>query len=478
MAELGKKYCVYCLAEVSPLRFRCTECQDIELCPECFSAGAEIGHHRRYHGYQLVDGGRFTLWGPEAEGGWTSREEQLLLDAIEQFGFGNWGRDLAALSPLPPGICSLFRLSEKQGAKHDPVLSRIFPDVVPVANTMAPALQKQWVTLSEDMAAHVGASRTPQEVMEHYVSMYIHGNLGKACIPDTIPNRVTDHTCPSGGPLSPSLTTPLPPLDISVAEQQQLGYMPLRDDYEIEYDQDAETLISGLSVNYDDDDVEIELKRAHVDMYVRKLKERQRRKNIARDYNLVPAFLGKDKKEKEKTLKRKITKEEKELRLKLRPLYQFMSCKEFDDLFENMHKEKMLRAKIRELQRYRRNGITKMEESAEYEAARHKRERRKENKNLASSKRGKEDGKDSEFAAIENLPGFELLSDREKVLCSSLNLSPARYVTVKTIIIKDHLQKRQGIPSKSRLPSYLDKVLKKRILNFLTESGWISRDAS
>lgn len=92
MAELGKKYCVYCLAEVSSLRFRCTECADIELCPECFSAGAEIGPHRRWHGYQLVDGGRFTLWGAEAEGGWSSREEQLLLDAIEQFGFGNWVR--------------------------------------------------------------------------------------------------------------------------------------------------------------------------------------------------------------------------------------------------------------------------------------------------------------------------------------------------------------------------------------------------
>ncbi|KAB1282608.1 Transcriptional adapter 2-beta [Camelus dromedarius] len=426
MAELRKEYWLYCLAEVSPLRFRCTECQDIELCPECFSAGAEIGTTAATH------------TATSAEGGWTSREEQLLLDAIEQFGFGNW----ACVNDA---------------------------DSLHVMGASGP---------KEDMAAHVGASRTPQEVMEHYVSMYIHGNLGKACIPDTIPNRVTDHTCPSGGPLSPSLTTPLPPLDISVAEQQQLGYMPLRDDYEIEYDQDAETLISGLSVNYDDDDVEIELKRAHVDMYVRKLKERQRRKNIARDYNLVPAFLGKDKKEKEKAAKRKVTKEEKELRLKLRPLYQFMSCKEFDDLFENMHKEKMLRAKIRELQRYRRNGITKMEESAEYEAARHKREKRKENKNAAGSKRGKEDGKDSEFAAIEHLPGFELLSDREKVLCSSLNLSPARYVTVKTIIIKDHLQKRQGIPSKSRLPSYLDKVLKKRILNFLTESGWISRDAS
>lgn len=41
----------------------------------------------------------------------------------------------------------------------------------------------------EDRAAHVGASRSPQEVMEHHVSMYIHGNPGKACIPSTIPNR-------------------------------------------------------------------------------------------------------------------------------------------------------------------------------------------------------------------------------------------------------------------------------------------------
>nr|XP_031293694.1 transcriptional adapter 2-beta [Camelus dromedarius] len=376
MAELRKEYWLYCLAEVSPLRFRCTECQDIELCPECFSAGAEIGTTAATHTATSVDGGRFTSVGALGRG----------------------------------------RLDQPRGA------------------------------------AAAGCHRAVRL-----------RKLGR-------------HGCPRRRfPDSPGSDGAL---YISVAEQQQLGYMPLRDDYEIEYDQDAETLISGLSVNYDDDDVEIELKRAHVDMYVRKLKERQRRKNIARDYNLVPAFLGKDKKEKEKAAKRKVTKEEKELRLKLRPLYQFMSCKEFDDLFENMHKEKMLRAKIRELQRYRRNGITKMEESAEYEAARHKREKRKENKNAAGSKRGKEDGKDSEFAAIEHLPGFELLSDREKVLCSSLNLSPARYVTVKTIIIKDHLQKRQGIPSKSRLPSYLDKVLKKRILNFLTESGWISRDAS
>lgn len=61
---------------------------------------------------------------------------------------------------------------------------------------------------------------------------------------------------------------------------------------------------------------------------------------------MVPAFPSKDKRMKEKTLKRKITKEKKELKLKLWPFYQFVSCNEFDDLFENIDKEKRLRAKI------------------------------------------------------------------------------------------------------------------------------------
>ncbi|XP_078263226.1 transcriptional adapter 2-beta [Rhinoraja longicauda] len=564
MAELGKKYCVYCLADVTSLRLRCTECQDIELCPECFAAGAEIGNHRRWHGYQLVDGGRFTVWGPEAEGGWTSREEELLLDAIEQYGFGNW----------------------------------------------------------EDVARLAGA-RAPPEVMEHYVSAYVHGNLGRACIPDVIPNRVTDHTCPggAGAPLSPSLTMPLPPLDITEAEQQQLGYMPLRDDYEVEYLQEAEALISGLALNYDDEEVDIELKRAHVDMYVRRLRERQRRKDVAREHGLVPAFLGRERreqreraaaaslpappaaapppssasshplpplapppptatpppplpppppttqtptptpprqrereraraaaaaaaaaaareKEREKEREREREKErereragvvesssspwcreERELRARLRPACQLLSAREFDDCFENLRRERALRAKVRELQRHRRNGLASSEESAEYEAARHKRERRKElrgggvgltltntlintntggvgvaNTNTPATTAAKRPTKQDESAAaaaaaaaaavdfnnamMENLSGFDLLSEREKVLCGSLNLSPGRYLTVKTIIIKDYLQKRQGIPCKSRLPGYLDKVLKKRILSFLTESGWIARDTS
>ncbi len=149
------------------------------------------------------------------------------------------------------------------------------------------------------------------------------------------------------------------------------------------------------------------------------------------------------------TPKRKSPRKRKSNGLNYAALCQFMPQCEFEEFFDNIHKERMLRAKVRELQRYRRNGITRLDESAEYEAARHKREKRKENKSIAGSKRGssggggvaglgggvgagggigggggvsviKEEGKDSEFSAIENLSGFELLSDREKVLCNSM----------------------------------------------------------
>ena len=43
-------------------------------------------------------------------------------------------------------------------------------------------------------------------------------------------------------------TVLLPPLEMAIEEQRVLGYMPLRDDFEREYKNDAETLLSNLSI--------------------------------------------------------------------------------------------------------------------------------------------------------------------------------------------------------------------------------------
>lgn len=76
-------------------------------------------------------------------------------------------------------------------------------------------------------------------------------------------------------PLSPPHFTPV---KLEHAEQLELGYLPLRDDFEKEHDNTAETLISGMMLGPEDDELEKSLKLAHIDMYGRRLQERERRK--------------------------------------------------------------------------------------------------------------------------------------------------------------------------------------------------------
>uniref|UniRef100_A0A8C4QCU2 Transcriptional adaptor 2B n=1 Tax=Eptatretus burgeri TaxID=7764 RepID=A0A8C4QCU2_EPTBU len=343
-AETKRGDCANC-AEPSVLHVRCADCVDLDLCPECFSAGAELGSHRRWHRYQVIFTGRACLdvieeqqqqrsfgtvasevgMGPMP---WSSHEEQLLLEAVEQCGFGNW----------------------------------------------------------EEVAAHVG-NQTAAEACNHYLDLYVYGNLGHACIPEHIPNRMTDHTCQEGNLLSIPSSLPLPPAtEESPSELQQLGYLPLRDDYEVEPDPEAETLISSLSLAYSDEELELELKRACVDMYVQRVAERQQRKHLAYEYGLITIFLS------HSTLRGHSTgitstngsvltgagvRDEVDLRNRLQPFWRFLTAKQLDEMVEGVQREMGLRTRIRELQRYRRDGIGRLAESAEYEAAKLRRERRR-----------------------------------------------------------------------------------------------------
>lgn len=63
---------------------------------------------------------------------------------------------------------------------------------------------------------------------------------------------------------------------------------------------------------------------------------------------------------------------------KFRPFTQFHTATEHDQFLRNMAKERALRLRIRELIKYRRNGLTRHEDCIEYERLRYFRERRKE----------------------------------------------------------------------------------------------------
>ncbi|KAK7504103.1 hypothetical protein BaRGS_00004407, partial [Batillaria attramentaria] len=338
---------------------------------QCFSCGVESGPHKRDHKYRFgltatylqkfsCTSHSLLKWSPSSTGfafylcphnravgpsafetaaPWCLAEENMLLDAVEQYGFGNWG----------------------------------------------------------DVSGHV-ETRTATECEEHYVKYYIQGNIGKATFPSEFGSRVTDHTCPHGEPLSPSITTPLPPMELSLQEQQELGYMPLRDDFEREYDNEAETLISGLSIVNDDDELDLNIEEYDEAKYKREKRKENRKKMNSSS-----------------TPKR------------------------------NSTVSKKAEGKVEKLDILIDDDDTKDDEE--------------------------DDVEDSKEMAC--MPGYEMLSEREKKLCNSIKMIPATYITIKTCIIKDYLQRRQGVPVKIRFPSGMDKTHRRKIMSFLSDNGWI-----
>ncbi|CAH0728334.1 unnamed protein product, partial [Brenthis ino] len=409
-SDLYAKYnCTYCQEEINGVRVRCSECKDFDICLQCFSLGAEIGSHKNDHSYQFMDSGAFGIFLGRTS--WSANEEVRLLDAIEQFGFGNW----------------------------------------------------------EDIAKHI-ETRTPEEAKDEYITRYLEGSIGRATwgnVEST--SRPSLHCADKDeGPLSPSAVSRLPPLAISPDEAAQLGYMSNRDDFEREHDHEAEQLISTLSLNPEDDELDVALKLSQVDIYTRRLRERTRRKRLVRDYQLVSIFFN-NQRNKQKTLG-KLAKEKKEFTERLRWTAQFYGCAEHAAVVTGLWRERELRVRLAELHRYRLAGVTRAEECAHYEqhAALRKphhdgssgcldthqtkeltqtntQQLRKRDGESGSSSTSPKCTRDASIAcgcsksncssAVCSMRA-RLLTTNEIQLCTALNLPPTQYVTMKGVLLR------------------------------------------
>ncbi|XP_034113743.1 transcriptional adapter 2B isoform X1 [Drosophila albomicans] len=307
IADLFTKYnCTNCQDDIQGIRVHCAECENFDLCLQCFSMGAEIGAHVNNHAYQFMDTGTSILSVFRGKGAWTAREEIRLLDAIEQYGFGNW----------------------------------------------------------EDISKHI-ETKSGEDAKEEYVNKFVNGTIGKATWTPAQSQRplLLDRTEDDTGPLGANALARLPPLEISNEEAMQLGYMPNRDSFEREYDPTAEQLISTITHSSEDVEIDVMLKLAHVDIYTRRLRERARRKRMVRDYQLVSNFF----RNRNYALHPGLSKEQKEFRDRFRVFAQFYSSNEYERLLGSLEREKELRIRQSELYRYRYNGITKIDDCRHFE---------------------------------------------------------------------------------------------------------------
>ena len=156
-------------------------------------------------------------------------------------------------------------------------------------------------------------TKGPSECRDAVNNMFVKGPIGSMTYKETERGNATDHTNPSK--TSFTSTKPAPNTNLTLHELIVLGHMPARGDFEVEFENEGETLVSGIHaasgsgsrVESEDEEVKVKmyvvdndfllsfqletgLKLAQVEMYQNKLKERERRKQVARDFDLVETF--------------------------------------------------------------------------------------------------------------------------------------------------------------------------------------------
>lgn len=195
------------------------------ICLTCFSNGIEFSNHRNDHDYRILST-NFVLFD---NSDWTAEEELKLLDGISNYG--------------------------------------------------------NWNTIAEDFP-----NRSVNEIIDHYDYFYLDRRGCEGFPKAENRNAVFQElVVPYRFNLSDNDEPPRY-LSNTVGYKSLAGYNPARSDFENEFDKGAEDILSNLEI-IDEEDPQYELltnlQCSLVESYNRRLRKRQRWKNLIRDHGLL-----------------------------------------------------------------------------------------------------------------------------------------------------------------------------------------------
>lgn len=320
-------HCDVCGADISgTFRIRCAECKDFDLCLTCFCSGrttstnttAKQQQHKNSHAYIPVGRHRFPVFTLD----WTAEEEILLVEGVSKYGFGNWLEvaelvSHASLEPKTPEQCE----------KHY-------------------------------MGVYLNSAASPLPDL----SALVHGPNGTALTPEEAKARrvaeaqTKTEAEPAGGTSSPTpLARKSPKPSHSI-----VGYWPLRGDFDVEFDNDAELILADMEFKEGEAVQERQLKLQIIEIYNSKLDERIYRKNtiISRGLLDVKSLHLRDKKR---------TKEERDLHNLFKPLARFQSDEQQERLVQLLIEERRVRNRLALLHEWRSLGLRTARDVEVYE---------------------------------------------------------------------------------------------------------------
>ena len=484
-------HCNYCQKDISHVvRIKCAECSEMNLCVECFCVGVEPHPHQACHAYHVVDNLSFPLFTLD----WGADEEQLLLEAIETYGLGNWSE-----------------VAEHVGTKTKAQCHKHYFDVYVRSPTAPLPDMSKVLGKSHERVAEVdekGAKAAGARAKD------ASKNIGEE---DDGGDDERDDDVPSATAVLASFARPGDERHAgNVAELT--GFNVKRDEFDPEYDIDAELPLAEMEFRDTDTDLDKQLKLRMLEVYNKRLAERRARKAFIVDRGLLNV-------KKQQALERRRTPQEKEIHASVRVFARFLEPNEYEIMLEGLAAESRIRNRIAELKEYRRAGVRTLAEGEAYDAEKRRRvaeaarlralehpaygkQGARANKYLSrdgyvnaatgaagdgaprevqklaqsagttSGSRDTGEGGGRKKKAplpldLADLPGVDLLSKREKDLCVNSRLLPVHYLAIKERLMRLSAEGATPKRSEVRHAFNVEPVKAIRVFELLLANGWI-----
>lgn len=339
---------------------KCTVCADFDLCLPCFSVGAEVHPHSNTHHCQIIERIRVTLLTAD----WAADEELMLLEAISIYGLGNWA----------------------------------------------------------DIADHVG-TKPLEACRSHYFSCYIESKT--APLPDIEAAAARFPDLPRPLPLpppAPSTTHAKTPRKrpSGTPQETEVGFNPFREEFETEWSNDAEHVITDIAFNAEDTPEETAAKVEAVRAYSAVVFERAKRRAFVTSHDLILRRLDK-KHPLEPSL------------CSLLVFEQVVGREQTEKLIEAYRQEAIFQRRIEQLREWRSRGLKTLAAGNAYEAER----RRRRRSTMPKLSRVKDDKRRQDSLPFDEFSSADLLSDSERTLCRFIRMAPRNYLAAKEAVVRE-----------------------------------------
>ncbi|CAN6913245.1 unnamed protein product [Brassica oleracea] len=415
----GKYNCDYCQKDITgKIRIKCAVCPDFDLCVECMSVGAEITPHKRDHAYRVMGNLTFPLICPD----WSADDEMLLLEGLEIYGMGNWAEVAEHVGTKRKQQCLDHYRNIYLNSPFFPL-----PDMSHVAGKSKKELQ-----------AMASSFTVAQHLKEDYPF-----SPPKVKVEDTQKESHTDRSFGGKKPVSPG--------NNSLVELS--SYNHKREEFDPEYDNDAEQLLAEMEFKQNDTPEEKKLKLRVLRIFSKRLDERKRRKEFILERNLLYP----------NPFEKELSQEEKEQCRRLDVFMRFHSKEEHQELLNSVVSEYRMVKRLKDLKEAQMAGCRSTAEAERYLG----RKRKRESEEVMN--RGKESSPVQASSSYVNdlgMIGFkesQLLSESEKRLCSETKLVPPVYLQMQQVmsreIFKGNVTKKSDAYSLFKVdPTKVDRV--------------------